>query len=122
MVRIYANENFYRPVVEKLRQFGHDVLTILEAGKANQKISDEDVLLYAINENRVILTLNRKHFMRLHRLNPDHFGIIVCTEDPDFDALANRINDALEKGRELLEGQLIKIYRPNLSSNEVDLQ
>lgn len=50
MARIYANENFYRPVVAKLREFGHDVLTTLEAGKANQKIPDEEVLLFAIAE------------------------------------------------------------------------
>ncbi len=96
MARIYANENFYRPVVAKLRELGHDVLTTLEAGKANQKIPDEEVLLFAVSESRVVLTLNRRHFMRLHRLNLKHFGIIVCTEDSNFDALVTRVNEVLE--------------------------
>lgn len=98
MARIYANENFYRPVVAKLREFGHDVLTTLEAGKANQKIPDEEVLLFAIAEERVMLTLNRRHFMRLHRLYPKHFGIIVCTED-DFEALAIRNQSSVGRNR-----------------------
>jgi len=113
MARIYANENFYRPVVAKLREMGHDVLTSLEAGQANKKVPDENVLQFAISEKRVMLTLNRRHFMRLHRLNPQHFGIIVCTEDADFEALAVRIDEALAQGGEL-ENQLVKIYRPNI--------
>lgn len=112
MASIYANENFYRPVVAKLREMGHDVLTSLEARQANKKVPDEHVLLFAISEKRVMLTLNRRHFMRLHRLNSQHFGIIVCTEDADFEALAVRINEVLERGGEL-ENQLVKIYRPN---------
>jgi hypothetical protein len=59
-----------------------------------------------------MLTLNRRHFMRLHRLNPVHCGIIVCTEDADFDALAMRINEVLERMGDI-ENQLIKVYRPN---------
>jgi hypothetical protein len=34
MVRFYADEQFPFPVVEHLRNFGHDVLTVQEAGKA----------------------------------------------------------------------------------------
>jgi hypothetical protein len=37
MARMYSNENFYRPVVVKLREMGHDVLTSFEAGQANKK-------------------------------------------------------------------------------------
>jgi hypothetical protein len=113
MARIYANENFYRQTIMKLRELGHDVLTTFEAGKANRKIPDEEVLLFAISEKRAVLTFNRKHFMRLHRINPDHHGIIVCTEDADFEALAIRIDDAINTHKEFLDGQLIKIYRPN---------
>lgn len=41
MARFYANENFPLPVVEALRQQGHDILTILETGLAGQAMSDE---------------------------------------------------------------------------------
>ena len=43
MARLYANENFPFQVVSALRDLGHDVLTSLDAGKANQSISDDDV-------------------------------------------------------------------------------
>jgi hypothetical protein len=33
---LYADENFPLEVVEALRRLGHDVLTALEAGQANQ--------------------------------------------------------------------------------------
>lgn len=44
MARIYANENFPLPVVEELRRLGHDILTVLEAGKAGLVETDEAVL------------------------------------------------------------------------------
>ncbi len=112
MARIYANENFYRQVVLLLREMGHDVLTSLEAGRANRKIPDEEVLDFAISEKRCVLTLNRRHFGRLHLMVPSHFGIIACTEDADFEGLANRIHEAIQSVN-MLDNQLLKIYRPN---------
>ena len=47
MARLYADEQYPYPVVEFLRALGHDVLTVQEAGKANQRISDPDVLAFA---------------------------------------------------------------------------
>jgi uncharacterized protein YukJ len=41
MARLYSNENFPLPVVEKLRELGHDVLTIQESGKADQALPDK---------------------------------------------------------------------------------
>ena len=111
MARLYANENFPFPAVEALRQLGHDVLTMIEAGQAGQRMSDEAVLSFARAEGRVLLTLNRKHFVQLHRRNPDHSGIVVCTYDPDFAALAHRIHVAIE-AESPLSGRLIRIHRP----------
>ena len=113
MARIYANENFPSKVVEYLQQLSHDVLTTQEAGKANQRIPDEDVLSFAIAEKRTVLTFNRKDFIRLHRLNPVHEGIIACTEDGAFKALAERIHEAIANHGNL-EAQLIRVNRPNL--------
>jgi len=111
MARIYANENFPLPTVEVLRELGHDVLTTLESGKAGQAISDEDVLTYADDTERVLVTLNRKHFIRLHIDGRKHHGIIACTFDANFNALAHRIHAALEAQSEL-SGQLVRINRP----------
>jgi Domain of unknown function (DUF5615) len=71
-------------VAEELRRLGHDVLTIYEMGQAGQAMPDEIVLAFACADRRALLTLNRKHFTRLHAIQPQYAGIIVCTFDPDF--------------------------------------
>ena len=62
MARFYSNENFPLPVVVALRRAGHDVLTSAEAGNANRRIPDDQVLAYATQELRAVLTLNRRDF------------------------------------------------------------
>jgi hypothetical protein len=52
MVRFYADEQFPYEVVEHLRNFGHDVLTVQEAGNANLKIPDDRVLEFAAINRR----------------------------------------------------------------------
>jgi predicted nuclease of predicted toxin-antitoxin system len=111
MTRLYANENFPLQAVEELRRLGHDVLTTQQAGKAGQAIPDLQVLAFACEEGRALLTLNRRHFVRLHLSDADHEGIVVCTLDVDFAALARRI-DAAIAGRTVLAGELIRINRP----------
>ncbi len=111
MTRLYANENFPLPVVEELRRFGHDVLTIQETGQAGQALSDEGVLASAYTERRVLLTFNRKHFIRLHEQQHNHCGIIACTVDADFIGLARRIHQALETQKQESR-PLIRIKRP----------
>jgi hypothetical protein len=66
MAQLYANENFPLPVVVALRELGHGVLTSYESGKANQAIPDPDVLAFALAQERILVTLNRKHFIGLH--------------------------------------------------------
>ena|SRR5580698_9582253 len=114
MARFYSNENFPFPSVSKLRELGHDVLTVLEAGNANQRIADEAVLAYAVSENRAVLTINRRHFISLHNRNPHHGGVVVCSIDADFEALARRIHDAVT-ARADLDGVLIRVNRPPVS-------
>jgi hypothetical protein len=78
-----------------LRDLGYNVLTTHEIGKSNLKIPDDEVLLFAISENRAILTVNRKDFIKLHRNNSAHAGIIVCTKNDDFENFARCIHTAL---------------------------
>lgn len=112
MARLLADENFPVPAVEALRLLGHDVVTLAEAGKANLALPDEAVLAWAAREGRAVLTLNRKHFLRLHWNQPDHSGIVVCTFDPSFDQQAQRIHEAVV-ALEALASQLIRVNRPN---------
>ena len=109
MARLYANENFPLPAVEVLRQLGHDVLTVRETGKADQSWLDDAVL--AVAENRAVLTLNRRHFVRLHNASSSHAGIVVCSLDIDFDRQARRIHDAVASYSDLA-GQLVRVNRP----------
>jgi len=111
MARLYANENFPRRVVEALRQLGHDVLTVQEAENAGQGISDEAVLAFATQQDRAVITINRRDFIHLHRVQPDHSGIIVCTQDADPEGQAQRIHMAIT-GVKTLQGQLLRVNRP----------
>ena len=111
MARLYADENFPLPVVTELRRLGHDVVTMQESGVARQAIPDEAVLSLASADQRAVVTLNRKHFIQLHRSVPDHAGIIVCTFDPDFAGQAQRLHAALA-ATETLSNPLIRVNRP----------
>jgi hypothetical protein len=55
--------------------------------------------------------------MRLHRLNPNHPGIIICTYDTDSDRLARRIHAAIV-ANEPLDGKLIRVTRPGPSETD----
>ena len=110
-MKLYADENFPLFVVEELRNLGHDVLTAFEDERANQEIPDEEVLQRAIELERVVLTLNRKDFKKLHYLNLSHKGILICTLDLDFIGQARRIDEKVAEF-ESLEGELIRVYRP----------
>ncbi|HEY2382996.1 MAG TPA: DUF5615 family PIN-like protein [Terriglobia bacterium] len=110
MARLYANENFPLAVVVRLRELGHDVLTTLDAGKANQAIKDAEVLRFAASEGRAVLTLNRKHFVRLHQTATAHASIVVCTYDPDFPGQAERIYEAI-KNVDDLKQKIIRVNR-----------
>jgi predicted nuclease of predicted toxin-antitoxin system len=83
VAKLYADEHFPLPVVELLRQKGHDVLTVQEAGKAGLRIPDDEVLAFATSRNRAVLTLNRYDFKQLHRSWPNHAGSINCSNDRD---------------------------------------
>ncbi len=83
MILLYANENFPIQVVKELRRLGCDVLTSQEAGKANRAVPDAEVLAFATEHGRTLLTINRFDFLRLHRRDPDHAGMILCSQDPD---------------------------------------
>ncbi|MBD1916995.1 MULTISPECIES: DUF5615 family PIN-like protein [Cyanophyceae] len=108
MARLYADEQFPRPAIEALRRFGHKVTTIQEAGQAGA--ADPDVLTFAIANQLTVLTQNRRDFIKLHQLNPNHAGIIVCSENRDFLGLAQRINDAI-CNETSLQGKLLRVIR-----------
>jgi sugar phosphate isomerase/epimerase len=110
VAKLYTNENVPLPVAEELRRLGHDVMTVQESGLGGQSIPDHVVLTFAIDQGRGLITLNRRHFVKLHEETREHPGIIVCTTDNDFVALAARI-DAAVRGTASLAGKLIRVNR-----------
>lgn len=77
---LYADEDFPFPVIERLRQIGHDLVTALDDGQRSQP--DTVILARAHSLKRILLTHNRCHFERLHRENEPHSGIISATRIP----------------------------------------
>lgn len=90
---LYADEDFFYPVVEELRGLGHDVLTAAEDGQS--AASDPVILARAHSLGRVVLTFNRWDFEKLHLQGTAHGGILSASQDPDHAALAARIDAAL---------------------------
>lgn len=111
MARLYANENFPRPVVMALRALGHDVLTTQETDQAGRAVPDVEVLSFAISERRAVLTINRRDFIHLHNRDSVHAGIVVCSQDRDFEAQASRIDAAIRAEGELGQ-RLLRVNRP----------
>jgi len=64
MARLYGDENFDVHAIELLRQLGHDALTVRDAGKGNQSTPDHEVLAYATENNRAVVTFDRRDYFR----------------------------------------------------------
>ena len=73
-------------------------------------LADEEVLEFAIQEKRAILTFNRKDFIKLHKSIDTHCGIIVCTFDFDFPRLTANVIEAVEQEDDL-SNKLIRVTR-----------
>jgi len=113
MARFYTNENIPMPVVAELRRLGHDVVTSLDAGNANAAVPDEEVLAFAAANGRILVSYNRRDFLRLHQHRTgDHAGIVLCTFDADFCRQARRIHDSVGTGSEMAN-KLVRVNRPS---------
>lgn len=110
MALVLADEDFPYGVTLRLRALDHDVVTVFERGLANQKTEDPVVLNQAFAESRVLLTINRWDFIRLHRTRASHAGIIVCTHDADLDRMARQIHEAFTTHDDLA-GKLVRVTR-----------
>ena len=110
VARLFADENFPFPVVEALRRIGYDVVTMIDAGIAGQALTDQAILQVACADRRAVVTLNRRHFVRLHAAEVNHAGIIVCSLDLDFEGQAARIDRTIAT-YESVAGRLIRVNR-----------
>jgi predicted nuclease of predicted toxin-antitoxin system len=67
--------------VKLLREAGHDVLTVGEAGL--EAHPDTRVLEHARGERRIVLTRNCDDFRALHEAGSQHAGICAIYQDHD---------------------------------------
>jgi|SRR5580700_6151781 hypothetical protein len=111
MARIYADEDFSYPTVEVLRLLWHDVVTAQEAGEGGQGKTDDQVLAFAVANERALVTFSRRHFIRLHYKASSHFGIIVCSRDADHAGLADRVDKFVAAWPDL-PNRLLRVNRP----------
>jgi Domain of unknown function (DUF5615) len=111
LAHLHSDEDFPGPTVEELRRLGHDVVTAAEVGRAGLGIPDDDVLAFAHAAGRAVLTHNRTDFRHLHGAGHPHSGVLICTRDGDFAALAARIDTAIAVEGELA-GKLVRVVRP----------
>jgi len=113
MARLYSDENFDVRAMETLQNLGHDTLTARDAGQTNQRIPDHEVLAFATQNSRAIVTFDRRDYYHLHQNQPAHAGIVACTFDADSIRLAGQIHERIEAERGDLEGKFLRIYKPN---------
>jgi predicted nuclease of predicted toxin-antitoxin system len=112
-LRLYSNENFPIAMVNLLRSIGHDVLTSYEAGQANQRIPDDQVLHYATLKTRILITENRQDFIDLHRSGVAHCGLIVVKADRDYMGKLQAITSFLEQDDRPLTHRLLRVMKQN---------
>ncbi|MCC5896478.1 MAG: DUF5615 family PIN-like protein [Phormidium sp. BM_Day4_Bin.17] len=108
----YSDENIPLILVDKLRDYGHDILTCYDVGQANRAISDSQVLEFATAANRAVITLNRQDFIHLHRENMTHAGIIICKTDRNHVSQARHLHESIFQIK-TLHNRLFRILKIN---------
>ena len=108
MGRFFADEDFDTEIGQTLAQLGHDLDGVVNRGLGNKGTTDDEVLTLAAGEGRILLTHNRRHFVRLHRIAPSHAGIVVCSQRGPPEEMAGTIDRLL---RELgsFAGRLVRV-------------
>ena len=113
-MRLLADENVEAPVIRQLRAAGHDVLSV---GEALPSIADEDVLAWAAQENRLLLTIDKDFGELVFRHRQPHAGVLLCrmAEVPLPERiglilqLLARHGDELNRGFGVLTGRLFRL-------------
>ncbi len=76
-MKLFANENLFEPIIDYLKSFGHEVLSIRDSGLSG--ISDDEVYQRACKEKQIIVTMD-KDFSRIFRFPPEKCGGIVVVK------------------------------------------
>ena len=112
-MKFYLDEDISPKVAEQLRKRGVDAVSAHDRQMIG--ISDEDQLIKAVSEGRVMVTRNRNDFIALtvrffEDMKPHRGLLIVPHSIPghDFKLLADRLYDCVRKHPEGLEPYTIE--------------
>ncbi len=108
--RFYFDEDADARLAEALRSHGHDVETTAAAGRL--RTPDEDQLAYAVDQGRVFVTHNIRHFPGIHAewivAERAHRGIVILIGQARIGAWLRRMEHLLKQlSAEQLENRLV---------------
>lgn len=75
-----ADENFPLPTILELRKHGYDIITAEQAGLLSAR--DLEYVRYCNENSRILLTLNKKHFIKPDNLSTFRSVIIAVVVHP----------------------------------------
>jgi len=83
-IRLLLDEDVHPQAAPALRRRGFDVVSVHEIGRAGRRISDDDQLTFAVEQDRAIFSFNEEDFVKLYlawlSAQKRHCGIIVCKQ------------------------------------------
>lgn len=81
-MKLLLDEHYAREIAVRLRDAGHDVVTVAECGMAG--VDDAALLRFATSELRTLLTNNVRHFVpltqQLAASGEDHHGLLFTSD------------------------------------------
>jgi hypothetical protein len=111
MASLLADEDFDFHLVEALRAHGHSVVRHQEVRDAPRGEPDTEVLYRAATLGRILLTHNRRDFVRIHRGGTTHAGILTVPQGRDALDAAEQI-DGLLVTTPSFQDRLFRVNRP----------
>lgn len=113
MARFYLDENISRDAEHLLTRYGHDALHSVDLG--HRAMPDPQHLFAAADDNRILLTFNRRDFELLHQfwtslnawgnLDRPHSGILTAVGEINDLQWANLVH-AFVRQRQNLDNQM----------------
>lgn len=118
-MKVKLDEHLPRAAVAVLEKAGHDVHTVLDEGLGGRK--DDVVLVAAIHEGRLLITMDRG-FADVRRYPPgSHHGVVVLRPTDQQPAsvsemlhgLVTRVDlDGLDGCNVIVQGNTLRVRRP----------
>ncbi len=108
-MKILANENVFEPIIEYLRNKGHEVISCRSPELSGS--TDDEVYQKAVSEGLAIVTMD-KDFMRIHRFPPYNCGgiILIKIYRRSVEETARIFSEFFEKiNEERIKGNLVII-------------